>query len=116
LLYQDGDLTNESDGDANGATAMLIFDSIQSVITYDTQDPATLDSTDNMAPEEPFTFTDDDNNEYKLTLGTLTSDDESVLIVPSGAGFNFTKSITTIVLIATRLGLGSNISTVVAPA
>jgi hypothetical protein len=111
VLTQDGDYTNEDDDDADGASAMLQFDSSQAVTTYATQESVTpaTNSTDNMAAGESFVLTDENGITYNLTLGTLDSSDESVLTVPADADFDFTKSFTMLAVASTRLGLDSSI-------
>lgn len=115
MITQDGDYTDADDDDANGAMAMLQFDSTQAVTSYETQEPATTTpspSTDNMAVGESFQLTDDNGHTYTLTLGTLNSGDESVLTVPASAGFDSNKSLTMVVVASTRLGQGHDIGTV----
>jgi hypothetical protein len=113
LITQDGDYTDENDADPNGALARLHFDSTQYLNTYETQEPADSDSAaDNMAVGEQFQLTDENDITYNLTLGTLNSNDESVLTVPANAGFDSTKPLTVVVVPSTRLGQDSDIKVI----
>lgn len=109
VLAQEGDFTTENDGDANGASASLIFNSSQ-VVTYEVSAEAA--SANNMNVGETFEFTDSNGHTWRLVAGDLDGGStNSVLYFPSGmndgtlnGGFNNTKDLLAVGIASTRLG------------
>lgn len=116
IASQEGDHTNANDGNSEGVVAIFNFDSSQVINNYIIQPDADDDNNgDNIAPGETVQITDDDGNQYQLTVDSIDSNDNTTLTIPSGAGFINNKPILVIVVAGTRLGQGAAIKQVSPP-
>jgi hypothetical protein len=110
VLAQEGDFTNANDPDANGASVTLVFNSSQAVNAVNTyqkqEDASAVSTTDNMAQMETFEFTDRTGGVWKLVVGTLGPNDQSVIEFPATTygGFHNTKPLLAVGIATTRMG------------
>lgn len=115
ILAQEGDYTNENDGDGQGKQVVISFSSTADVPpTYDQQADAiaTFGSGENIAANETVYLTietidgiEEPNGQFVLVTDDLTSSDESTLYIPPDAGFDNTKPITFVIICSTKLGI-----------
>lgn len=113
VLSQEGDHTDANDGNSEGVTAILEFDSSQVSNNYVIQSDADAgNNSDNIAVGETVQLTDGGGNQYQLKVGTLDSNDNTQLRIPTAAGFNSNKPISVFVVPGTRLGQAVHIANV----